>query len=183
LLKSVFQQAARVGRRRLARSVFLTFRSNFNSGFNSGFYSDFSCNSEHNMQHPTPELFWLTLTVLFTATLWVPYILQLIVQMGVVGAFWDPYHETPHEARWAQRAKRAHTNAVENLIVFAPLALALTMIGAGSPLTAYASALFFFVRVAHYFAYTLAIPLVRTLLFIAGFGCQVVLGLRLLQVL
>jgi hypothetical protein len=29
-----------------------------------------------------PELYWLTLTCLMTGLLWVPYILQLIVQLG-----------------------------------------------------------------------------------------------------
>src|SRR5258708_7011491 len=128
----------------------------------------------------TPELYWLVAITMLTAVLWVPYILQLIAQMRPVAAFWDPYHETPHEAKWAQRAKRAHTNAIENLAVFAPLALCLHVLGAGTSLTAAASTVFFFVRAAHYAAYVLAIPLVRTLLFLIGFGCQAALGGTLL---
>ena len=128
----------------------------------------------------TPELYWMTCTALLTAVLWVPYIAQLILQMTPGPAFWDPYHETPHEAKWAQRAKRAHTNAVENLVVFAPLALALHVLGIGTALTARTAAVFFFVRAAHYLAYVLAVPLVRTLLFLAGFCCQAILGATLL---
>jgi uncharacterized MAPEG superfamily protein len=130
-----------------------------------------------------PELFWLALTAVFTAALWIPYVLQLIAQMGFGPAIWDPHHETPHEARWAQRAKRAHINAVENIAVFAPLALALVVVGGGTPLTALVAAVFFFVRVAHYVAYTFAVPLIRTPLFLVGFGCQVVLGVTLIGAL
>ena len=126
------------------------------------------------------DLTWLLATTLLTATLWVPYILQLIAQSGVFTALWDPFHETPHEARWAQRAKRAHTNAVENLVVFAPLVLIVQVTGANSALTATAGAVYFFARAAHFIAYTLAVPLIRTLLFVVGFGCQVTLGLAIL---
>jgi len=126
------------------------------------------------------DLTWLLATTLLTACLWIPYILQLIIQSGVVAAFWDPYHETPHEARWAQRAKRAHTNAVENLVVFAPLVLMVEVTGVNSSVTAMAGAIYFFARAAHFVAYTLAVPLVRTLLFVVGFGSQITLGLAIL---
>ena len=128
----------------------------------------------------SPELYWLTATALLTAILWVPYIVQLIAQMGVMTATMDPYHETPHEARWAQRAKRAHANAVENLAVLAPLAIAVHVTGAGTPLTAAACATYFAARVVHYFVYVLAIPLLRTISFTVGLACQVILAARLL---
>lgn len=123
----------------------------------------------------SPELYWLTATALLTAILWVPYIVQLIAQMGVMTATMDPYHETPHEARWAQRA-----NAVENLAVLAPLAIAVHVTGGGTPLTAAACATYFAARVVHYFVYVLAIPLLRTISFAVGLTCQVILAARLL---
>ncbi len=52
----------------------------------------------------TPELTWLTATALITALMWVPYILMLIGQMGLVAALTDPHHDTQVDARWAQRA-------------------------------------------------------------------------------
>jgi uncharacterized MAPEG superfamily protein len=128
----------------------------------------------------TPELFWLTCTALLTALLWIPYTARLIVEMGPVAAFWDPYHETPLRAAWAQRAKRAHLNAVENLAVFAPLVLAIHLLGLGTPATALASGAFFALRIVHAVAYTAGVPLVRTLIFLAGFACQVILAARLL---
>jgi len=41
--------------------------------------------------------------------------------------------------------------------------------------------MFFFARAAHYTVYALGLPLVRTLLFIVGVGCQILLAGRLLQ--
>lgn len=127
----------------------------------------------------TPELYWLTATAILTAVMWIPYTVQLIREMGPVAAFWDPYHETPIEAKWAQRAKRAHTNAVENLTVFAALSIGVVMAEAGTALTAWACALFFIVRAAHYWVYVFAVPLFRTVLFLCGFICQVVLAATL----
>lgn len=128
----------------------------------------------------SPELFWLTLAALLTALLWVPYILQLMVQMGPAGALMDAQGTHPHEAGWALRAKRAHYNAVENLVVFAPLALAVHVLGAGTGATALAAAVYFFARLAHYVFHLFALPVVRTLAFLVGWACQLVLALTLL---
>ena len=128
----------------------------------------------------TPELYWLTLTCLLTGVLWVPYILQLIVQLGPVAAVWDPTGAHPHDAAWALRAKRAHYNAVENLAVFAPLVLIVVLMGKGDGLSAGAVALYFWVRLAHYVIHILALPVIRTVVFVIGWGCQMVLALRIL---
>lgn len=130
----------------------------------------------------TPELIWLTRVALLTALLWVPYILQLIVQLGPVAAIWDPTGAHPHDADWALRAKRAHYNAVENLAVFAPLALIVGLTGIGTAATATAAAAYFWLRLAHYLIHAAAIPVIRTVVFLGGFVCQAVLALRILGV-
>jgi uncharacterized MAPEG superfamily protein len=130
-----------------------------------------------------PELYWLTLTCLMTGLLWVPYILQLIVQLGPVQAIWDPTGAHPHDADWALRAKRAHYNAVENLVVFAPLVLVVVLTGTGTALTATAAAAYFFLRLAHYLIHTAAMPVLRTVVFLGGWLCQMVLGLTVLGLL
>jgi len=127
----------------------------------------------------TAELYWLTLTCVLTGLMWVPYILQLIVQLGPVAAVWDPTGAHPHDADWALRAKRAHYNAVENLAVFAPLTLMVVATGAGSSLTAAAAALYFWVRLAHFVIHILALPAIRTVAFLIGVGCQAVMVLAL----
>ena len=130
----------------------------------------------------SPELRWLTYTALMTALLWVPYVLQLIREMGIVPALMDRFHDTPLKAAWAQRAKRAHTNAVENLVVFAALVFAVHGSASGTTLTAAACEIYFTARAAHYVVYVAALPLVRTLLFVVGVGCQVALAGVLLGV-
>lgn len=126
------------------------------------------------------ELYWVTATALITALMWVPYILSLLGQFGVMAALSDGNAGTPPSAVWAQRAKRAHANAVENLVVFAPLAIGIHVTGLSSGTTASACAVFFFARLVHYLVYTAGIPFVRTLSFAVGWLCQMVLALTLL---
>ena len=67
------------------------------------------------------ELYWLTLTALMTAAALGAYILDRIMVRGTMGALANPsVNDTPQSA-WAQRMMAAHTNTVENLVVFAPL--------------------------------------------------------------
>lgn len=127
-----------------------------------------------------PELFWLTMTLLLTTLMWIPYMLQLIFQLGPIKAFWDPTGNHPHDRDWAVRAKRAHSNAVENLVLFAPLVLLVHFAGTADGSTAIAAMAYFIFRAAHYVVYLLAMPVVRTLLFIGGFACQIVFAARLI---
>lgn len=129
------------------------------------------------------ELFWLTLTALLTALLWVPYILQHIGEHGVVRALTYAAPSTTPDAEWGRRAKQAHYNAVENLAVFAPLAITVVLVGAESGLTAGACAVYFFARLAHYPLAILRIPFLRTLSFAVGAVAQVLLALAILGAL
>jgi len=128
----------------------------------------------------TTELYWLTAVTVLTGLLWVPYILQLIGQMGMIGALWDAEGAHPHEAPWAQRAKRAHYNAVENLAVFAPLTLLVVGLGLNDGVTAGAAVIYFWTRLAHFLIYLVGLPVVRTLAFAVGVGCQMAMAGRLL---
>jgi uncharacterized MAPEG superfamily protein len=131
----------------------------------------------------TPELYWLVLTTVMTSLFWIPYILQRILENGALPALLDPQGLTHMSAPWAQRMMRAHQNAVENLVIFAPLVLALHVTGASTAITTTACIVYFFARAAHFVIYTLAIPLLRTVAFIAGFGAQIVLALTLLGII
>lgn len=125
-----------------------------------------------------PELFWLAIVTTATGLMWMPHILQLIVQEGLFRAVYDPARDIPHKAVWAQRARRAHGNAVENLAAFAPLAILVAATGAGSALTTGAAAVFVAARLGHFVVYTLGIPILRVLLFLVGWACQMILALR-----
>jgi uncharacterized MAPEG superfamily protein len=129
----------------------------------------------------TPELFWLTLTVILTGLLWVPYILNRIMVRGLFGSMANPQRgDKPHSA-WASRLMFAHDNAVENLAIFAPLVLILAQIDYSTKWTVYACATYFWARLAHLVVYTLGLPVFRTLAFTVGFLAQAVLVLAIFK--
>ena len=76
--------------------------------------------------------------------------------------------------------KKAHYNSVENLVVFAALVLVANAAGVSNDTTVLAAQVYFWARVVHLLAYTLAIPWVRTLAFAVGFVCQAALFLQLI---
>jgi uncharacterized MAPEG superfamily protein len=130
----------------------------------------------------TPELFWLTLTVILTGLLWVPYILNRVMVRGLGGAMANPSKGDKPHAPWATRLMFAHDNAVENLVIFAPLVLILAQLDYSTKWTAYACAAYFWARVAHLVVYTLGLPVFRTLAFTVGFLAQAVLALAIFHV-
>jgi len=130
----------------------------------------------------TRELFWLTLTVILTGLLWVPYILNRFQVRGIVGTLANPSRNDKPHAEWANRLMFAHDNAVENLVVFAPLVLILAELDYSSKWTVYATAVYFWARVAHLIVYTMGVPVFRTLAFSVGFFAQAVLALAIFKI-
>ena len=127
----------------------------------------------------TVELQYLTWVTLFTALMWIPYILNMITVRGLMDAV--GYPESPKSmASWANRMKGAHSNAVENLVVFATLVIVAHVAGASNEATALACAVYFWARVLHFAAYAFRIQWIRTLAFVVGFGCQIALGWQIL---
>ncbi len=129
----------------------------------------------------TPELYWLALTTGVTALFWMPYATDWILQRGPMGAMGNPTPDDPRRHAWADRAKRAHYNTVENLVAFAPLVLIAQAAGVSTATTIFACQLYFWVRLAYYFVYLAGIPVVRTLLFLAGFAAQMLMFHALLS--
>lgn len=127
----------------------------------------------------TGELYWALATAFMTSIFWVPHIAMRIVEMKPYSAFRDPYHDQPTLAAWAQRAIRAHTNAVENLAVFGMFALAIQVLGASSPTTVLAAKVYFFARLCHFCIYTLGVPWLRTPVYLVGFAAQTMMAARL----
>jgi uncharacterized MAPEG superfamily protein len=130
----------------------------------------------------TREIFWLTLTVILTGLLWVPYILNRCMVRGLGGAMANPTRDAKPHAAWATRLMFAHDNAVENLVIFAPLVLILAQIDYSSKATVMACAVYFWARVAHLIVYTMGLPVFRTLAFTVGFIAQVVLALAIFRI-
>lgn len=118
------------------------------------------------------DLFMLVWISGFTAVLWMPYILARIGKYGVLEALSYSADDKP-VADWAVRAKKAHYNAIENLVVFAALVLAAHATGAANEATAAASVAYLLARLVHYPVYVAGIPYLRTLAFTVGWLSQV----------
>lgn len=129
----------------------------------------------------TRELFWLSLTVILTGLLWIPYIINRTQVRGLSGAMGNPTRNDKPQAEWANRLMFAHDNAVENLVIFAPLVLILNAIDYSSSTTVLACAVYFWARVAHVIVYTMGVPVLRTLAFSVGFIAQATLALTILR--
>jgi uncharacterized MAPEG superfamily protein len=121
--------------------------------------------------------FWLLATTGFTACLWIPYVVDRFIRLGIMRGLANPrVSDIDEQSPWAGRARRAHANAAENLVVFTPLALATLHYGLGrTALASSASAGYFVARLTHYAVYTAGVPVLRTLAFAAGFGAQIAL--------
>jgi uncharacterized MAPEG superfamily protein len=124
------------------------------------------------------ELLYLTLVTALTGLLWVPYILDRIAAWGLVPAVSYPTNP-PAQSGWAERLKKAHANAVENLVVFAALVLIAQDANVSNSATASAAVVYFWARVVHPIAYTFAIPWLRTLAFTVGFVAQATVAVQI----
>jgi len=128
------------------------------------------------------EIYWLSLTLFMTSLFWVPYIINRMLEQGVFNALWDRFGETYTEKKWAKRMMSAHKNALENLVIFAPLVILIQVSGLNSSSTATACMIYFFARLTHYFVFTFALPLLRVVTFLIGFGTQMFLAVTLLGI-
>ena len=129
------------------------------------------------------ELHWLAATSLLTATIWMLYVPNRMMVVGIARTLGNPAPDDPPLASWAQRAAAAHRNSVENLAVFAALILTATAMEASCALTQAAAAVYFFSRLAYLIIYVAGVPILRTLAFAAGWACQIVVALCVLGVL
>lgn len=127
----------------------------------------------------TRELTTLTWVLVFHAICWIPYILNQIAVRGLIDAVGYPEDPKPLSP-WAQRAKKAHYNNVENLVVFAAIVLILNTAGISNETTVLASTVYFWARVVHYIVFVAGIPWLRTLAFFVSWLSTVVLILQAL---
>jgi uncharacterized MAPEG superfamily protein len=128
----------------------------------------------------TTELNYLTWITALTAFMWMPYILNSIKVRGLLNTVSYPEFPQPL-ASWATRMKAAHTNAVENLAVFATLVLIAHVASISNEATVTACAVYFWARLFHFIIYSMRIPWLRTFSFVAGFGAQVTLAWQILS--
>jgi hypothetical protein len=61
------------------------------------------------MINTSTELTWLIYVTLATGLFWIPYILNRLLEQGVLKALWDPKGETDTAVPWARRMMKALT--------------------------------------------------------------------------
>ena len=80
--------------------------------------------------------------------------------------------------KWADRAQAAHTNAVENLVVFAPLVILCAQAGINVDTPA---SIYLYARLLHFPAQIMAIPLTRTAIWAVGWMASLYIAYLLLS--
>ena len=129
----------------------------------------------------SPAIYWLVLSILLSLAMWLPYVLRRVGANGLMPSLGYDF-STPEASSWAARAKKAHLNATENLVLFAPLVLIAELItpANGDAAIGTAAMVYFVARLLHYICYTLGIPVARTLTFFAGWLATLFIALRIL---
>jgi uncharacterized MAPEG superfamily protein len=117
-------------------------------------------------------IYWLNVNLVLTAVMWLPYVLNRLVKQGIPAMGYRD--DLPAVSDWAVRAKKAHSNSVENLVIFAPAVLSFMMLeGATFEAIQCSIGIYFFSRIIYYVCYTFKVPYVRTLSFAAGWGSTI----------
>ncbi len=134
------------------------------------------------MEHNSSEFFWLTLTALLTLFLSIPYVVYRIKSgKNFASVAKKQLPDAVLKAEWAQRAVRAHANAIENLVVVAPIVLMLHAKGISTSLTIGACTIHFFSRLMHAIVYILGVPFLRIAAFMVNIASTIMLGVILLK--
>ena len=129
----------------------------------------------------TTDLHYLALTALVTALMWLPYGGSMILDQGLLAVVGNRDHVKPL-APWAERAKRAHENAIASFVVFASLVLLAHVAGVSSPAITTATILYFWMRIAHYVVYAMGVIFVRTLVWAVAWVCTLTVAWQILTV-
>ena len=122
-------------------------------------------------------LVWVSTLTLF---MWFPYIISAIVGSGLMASLKRQGDEIP-PSPWAERGKRAHYNAIENLVPFAILVLVAHVANISNDITQSAAIAYFWFRAAHYVFYTLGISILRTATFSGGWLAQICILYQILS--
>ena len=87
----------------------------------------------------------------------------------------------PDIVGWAGRARRAHLNMIENLVLFSALVLIAAVAGKANATTAMGAMIFFWGRLAYALIYLIGIPWLRTLAWAVSVVGLVMIAWALLQ--
>ncbi|MBT3307467.1 MAG: MAPEG family protein [Alphaproteobacteria bacterium] len=124
------------------------------------------------------EMFWLAWTVILTAVMVAPY---AVYRLRKIGGLWQAFlrplpGDAPFDDEWPHRAYRAHMNAFEGIALFAPAVIAVQVTGTGTEMTAIASAIYFWSRLAYAPLYYFSVPIFRTSVWFISLGATLYLA-------
>jgi uncharacterized MAPEG superfamily protein len=128
----------------------------------------------------TMELQYLVLAAVLTMFIRVTWMVDKVRVRGLAKVTRYPT-DSELLSGWGQRTWIAHEDAVHNLIIFAALVLALHAAGESNAITRAAAATYFWARLCHFIVYAFAIPRIKTVAFLVGFGAQAVLAWQFLM--
>jgi len=89
----------------------------------------------------------------------------------------------PEFTGWAGRAKRAHLNMIENLVLFAALVLIAAAAGKANAMTAMGAMIFFWARLAYAVIYLAGIAWLRTVAWFVSVIGMALIAIELLKAL
>ena len=128
----------------------------------------------------TPDLKYLLLSVLLC------FVQMLIAATGAnqkvgLATLAGNREGLPELTGWAGRARRAHLNMVENLVLFAVLVLLAEVEDKNSAMTALGAAIFFWARLAYAVIYVAGVAWLRTAAWFVSVIGMAIIAFELLQ--
>lgn len=127
----------------------------------------------------TTELWYLFLTSVLLAILWIPFIAGQATTVGPLKAEdYKNLRDVDQMQDWIRRANRAHINLVEQFGAFAGLIVVAHLTNVSTTATATAAAVFFWSRIAHAAVMIAGIGVImlRTLVFLVAWLCLAVIA-------
>jgi uncharacterized MAPEG superfamily protein len=128
----------------------------------------------------SPDLYYLLLSVILC------FVQMLVAATGANTQVGLPVlagnrEGLPEIVGWPGRARRAHLNMIENLVLFSALVLIAAAAGKANTTTAMGAMIFFWARLAYALIYLIGIPWLRTLAWLIGVIGMAMIAWVLLQ--
>jgi uncharacterized MAPEG superfamily protein len=127
-----------------------------------------------------PELMLLVWAAVLTLVQAIVAVHGALMQVGLP-ALAGNREGLPEIVGWPGRARRAHLNMIENLVLFSALVLIAAVAGKANATTAMGAMIFFWARLAYALIYLIGIPWLRTLAWLVGVIGMAMIAWVLLQ--
>ena len=123
-------------------------------------------------------LVWAAILTLFIRVTWM---FDKVRMRGLLKVTGYPKESAPLSG-WGGRAWIAHEDAIQNLVIFAVLVIALQLAVHSNAITQAAAAAYFWARLCHFIVYLFAVRRITTVAFLVAMGAQLVLAWQFILV-